>query len=309
MDVQLNIKKTGNISRSLVRERLTMKIEFGGLEFFKATLYLLITFLAHYNREAIDKINIKQIEDILLNTKNPTPSDIFNIVSIEDFPLFLQNDENQLTHTFAFIKNNNVLYGVLSYFNLVTYTVKISDFYHDFDNFSIYVLPLKESYNPNDMMIKEALPKNIEISFNLELHSEKLSEKLTEFEREMSKKLNNIAKELSEKENQRLSKGINKNKEDIDGMKVFWGNEKQYIFNCVKYLANTNFGRELREITIIKQHLNILIKSDINLNSFINKIVLNLAEYYLKNSANDNNIFMDTCRIILHTAIDEIFGI
>lgn len=305
IDAQLNIQKTGDISQSIVKEDLIMKIEFGGEAFFKATLYLLITFLAHYNREAIDKINIKQIEDILLNTKNPDPSDIFNIVSIEDFPLFLQNDENQLTHTFAFIKNNNVLYGVLSYFNLVTYTVKISDFYHDFNNFAIYVLPLKESYNPNDMMIKEALPKNIEISFNPELHSEKLSEKLTEFEGEMSKKLNNIAKELSEKENQRLSKGINKNKEDIDGMKAFWGNEKQYIFNCVKYLANANFGMEPREISITKQYLDALIKSDVNLNFFIDEIVLNLAEHYLKHSVDEKNIFMETCIIILHTAIQR----
>ena len=301
IDAQLNIQKTGDISQSIVKEDLIMKIEFGGAAFFKATLYLLITFLAHYNREAIDKINIKQIEDILLNTKNPDPSDIFNIVSIEDFPPYLQNDENQLTHTFSFIKYNNILYGILSYFNLVTYTVKISDFYHDFDNFAIYVFPLKESYNPNDIMIKEELPEHVKVSFNPEFHSERIPEKLVEFAGEISKKLNNIVG-LEKKENQRLSKGINENKEDINGMKDFWGNEKQYIFNCVKYLANTNFEMESHEIAIIKQYLNTLIKSDADLNFFIDKIVLNLAERCLKSSVNKNNIFMETCRIIFHTA-------
>lgn len=85
-------------------------------------------------------------------------------------------------------------------------------------------------------------------------------------------------------------------------MKDFWGNEKQYIFNCVKYLANTNFEMESHEIAIIKQYLNTLIKSDADLNFFIDKIVLNLAERCLKYSVNKNNIFMETCRIIFHTA-------
>ena len=232
--------KKGGAKKSLFKNSLSIEISFGNIDFFKATLYLLITFLAHYDRSKVELIDLEWIKKILF--EEIQDKEVFGMVSLEDFPDFL-NDSDHIRHSFAFVRKNNILYGLISYFNSVTYVIKIGELSGDFNNFVVYVNPLGTSRNPNDDMVKEELPLDIEVKFTPELHRSRITSIL---ENSKDSPVDRLSKKIGffidKRENTRLIFGL-KECISIDQNKQFWSKNKQLIYNAISFLAEKDTGK------------------------------------------------------------------
>lgn len=312
----IEVLKIGESKKEVFRNPLVFKITWGGADFFKSILYLSITFIAHYSRDTIDNIDIKSIQNILLNNDD---FDVDEMVSLEEFPSFLKDDEKNVMHSFAFIKNNNHIYSIFSFFNAVTYVMKISEYKNDFRNFVIYIYPLTRTKNPNDSMIKEVLPEDISISFNPALHKKRIKQNLDGDSNSIIKRLEKkLSFFESNRQNNILIKGL-KGQKTSEEMKVFWLNNKQHILNSINFLSKEN-SKDNNFIEIAIEYINLLLKTDsifsqytgvdiqnklrlIKLDCFINDVCENLSDYYTINMANDDEFVFDTiCKEILKQA-------
>lgn len=318
-NVEMKLLNKGEISREIIKRPLTLKISFGGEDFFKATLYLLITFLAHYDRETLAKINLDKIKEILFCD---IKSSVFDIVSLENYPSFLKGDESQVEHTIAFVKDNNILYGIISYFNVVTYTVKISEYIDGFNNFVVYVHPLDTSLNPNDSMRKELLSTELNIQFSPELHKDKIANIINGSNPIMNKLGEQLSKFENDRQNEILKNEI-KNLKSEDELFKFWKKNQQHIYNSICFIIRSDF--EHGNFQLIKNYLNMLISKEslisdsikdnielsnnldlkpiiesLELSEFMNRLYLNLANRYTqKNIQKDEDIFLNILEEIL----------
>ncbi|WP_373766415.1 HNH endonuclease [Glaesserella sp.] len=328
--VDIKILEKGEPTKEVFKNQLRLEITFGGLDFFKSILYLSITFIAHYSRETIEYIDIKSIKKILLNNDE---FDIDNMVSLEKLPPFLKDDENSIMHSFAFIKNNGFIYSIFSYFNTVTYVIKIGECKNDFNNFVIYIYPLVRTKNPNDSMVKESLPEDVLVNFSPSLHKENIKKNL---QGDANSPIKLLEKKLSIFENNRQNKmlidGLKKQKTSED-MKLFWLNNKQHIFNSIKFLSKEEPGSNnpieiaVKYLKILleingKAHFNNIISSIsnqrenlnfqnqlrlIDLDYFMSDVCENLSDYYTANIVNDDEVVFDTiCKEILKQAIANL---
>ena len=313
-NVKIEILNKGEISREIMEKPLTLKISFGVKVFFKSTLYLLVTFLAHYRKETLLKLTLDNIKKLLFCN---TELSIFDIVSLENYPSFLNDDETQVKHSIAFVKDNNILYGIVSYFNVVTYTVKIGEYIDEFENFVVYVHPLDTSLNPNDSMVKLPLPSNLSIDFNPKLHKEKIENVINGSNPIMNKLGEKLSRFETNRQNEILRNQI-KNLKSENELLDFWINNQQHIYNSILFIIryNSNYNG----FNLIQSYLNMLINKksiisdDIKLNikqsnnqdlfkpfmesldlsSFMNRVCINLAEKYNKDLVIDNrDILLD----------------
>lgn len=260
---------------------------------------------------------MKKIQNILLENDQ---FDIDKMVSLEEFPSFLKDDENSIMHSFAFIKNNEFIYSIFSYFNTVTYVIKIGECKNDFSNFVIYIYPLVRNKNPNDSMVKESLPEGILVNFSPSLHKENIKKNIKGDDNSSIKLLE---KKLSVFENNRQNKmlidGLKKQKTSED-MKRFWLNNKQHIFNAIDFLSkeksenNNPIEIGVKYLRILLEH-NYIIKQIekhnsqdklglVDLDYFMNDICENLSNYYTANIVNDDeDVFNTICKEILKQTI------
>lgn len=252
-NIKIEVLNKGEISREIMKKPLTLKISFGGKDFFKATLYLLVTFLAHYSKETLLKLNLDNIKELLLYN---TELSIFDIVSLENYPSFLNDDESQVEHSIAFVKDNNILYGIVSYFNVVTYTVKIGEYIDEFENFVVYVHPLDTSLNPNNSMKKELLPIELNIEFNPALHKAKIENIINGSNPIMNKLGEKLSRFENNRQNEILKNEI-KNLKSEDELLDFWKSNQQHIYNAVIFIRD-NFEND----NLIRNYLNILVKEE-----------------------------------------------
>lgn len=329
-NVEIELLNKGEMSREIMKKPLTLKISFGGKDFFKATLYLLVTFLAHYSKETLLKLNLDNIKELLLYN---TELSIFDIVSLENYPSFLNDDESQVEHSIAFVKDNNILYGIVSYFNVVTYTVKIGEYIDEFENFVVYVHPLDTSLNPNDGMKKEPLPLELNIEFNPALHKAKIENIING----LNPIMNKLGEKLSRFENNRQNEILkNKIKElkSEDELLEFWRRNQQHIYNSIIFIIRDNF--ETDNLKLIRDYLNMLVKEEsmisddikskivlsntpelfqpiiesLNLSEFINRLCLDLAKKYTqKKIREDEDVFQQIIETILLLSYNNLHTI
>lgn len=323
-NVEIELLNKGEISREIMKKPLTLKISFGGKDFFKATLYLLVTFLAHYSKETLLKLNLDNIKELLLYN---TELNIFDIVSLENYPSFLNDDESQVEHSIAFVKDNNILYGIVSYFNVVTYTVKIGEHIDEFENFVVYVHPLDTSLNPNDSMKKEPLPLELNIEFNPALHKAKIENIINGSNPIMNK----LGRKLSRFENNRqneILKNEIKSLKSEDELLDFWKSNQQHIYNSVIFIRD-NFENS----NLIRNYLNMLVKEEslisddirskivlsnvpelfqpiiesLDLSEFINRLCLDLAKKYAqKKILEGEDVFQQIIEAILSLSYNNL---
>lgn len=323
-NVEIELLNKGEISREIMKKPLTLKISFGGKDFFKATLYLLVTFLAHYSKETLLKLNLDNIKELLLYN---TELNIFDIVSLENYPSFLNDDESQVEHSIAFVKDNNILYGIVSYFNVVTYTVKIGEHIDEFENFVVYVHPLDTSLNPNDSMKKEPLPLELNIEFNPALHKAKIENIINGSNPIMNK----LGRKLSRFENNRqneILKNEIKSLKSEDELLDFWKSNQQHIYNSVIFIRD-NFENS----NLIRNYLNMLVKEEslisddirskivlsnvpelfqpiiesLDLSEFINRLCLDLAKKYTqKKILEGEDVFQQIIEAILSLSYNNL---
>lgn len=326
-NVEIDLLNKGEISREIMKKPLTLKISFGGKDFFKATLYLLVTFLAHYSKETLLKLNLDNIKELLLYN---TELSIFDIVSLENYPSFLNDDESQVEHSIAFVKDNNILYGIVSYFNVVTYTVKIGEYIDEFENFVVYVHPLDTSFNPNDSMKKELLPLELNIEFNPALHKAKIENIINGSNPIMNK----LGEKLSRFENNRQNEILKNEIESLkseDELLDFWKSNQQHIYNSVIFIRD-NFEND----NLIRNYLNMLVKEEsiisddiryqiellnvpelfqpiiesLDLSGFINRLCLDLAKKYAqKKIREDEDVFQEIIEAILSLSYNNLHTI
>ena len=326
-NIKIEVLNKGEISREIMKKPLTLKISFGGKDFFKATLYLLVTFLAHYSKETLLKLNLDNIKELLLYN---TELSIFDIVSLENYPSFLNDDESQVEHSIAFVKDNNILYGIVSYFNVVTYTVKIGEYIDEFENFVVYVHPLDTSLNPNNSMKKEPLPIELNIEFNPALHKAKIENIINGSNPIMNKLGEKLSRFENNRQNEILKNEI-KNLKSEDELLEFWKSNQQHIYNAVIFIRD-NFEND----NLIRNYLNILIKEEslisddirykielsnipelfqpiiesLNLSGFINRLCLDLAKKYAqKKIREDEDVFQQIIEAILSLSYNNLHTI
>lgn len=323
-NVEIELLNKGEISREIMKKPLTLKISFGGKDFFKATLYLLVTFLAHYSKETLLKLNLDNIKELLLYN---TELNIFDIVSLENYPSFLNDDESQVEHSIAFVKDNNILYGIVSYFNVVTYTVKIGEHIDEFENFVVYVHPLDTSLNPNDSMKKEPLPLELNIEFNPALHKAKIENIINGSNPIMNKLGGKLSRFENNRQNEILKNEIKSLKSE-DELLDFWKSNQQHIYNSVIFIRD-NFENS----NLIRNYLNMLVKEEslisddirskivlsnvpelfqpiiesLDLSEFINRLCLDLAKKYAqKKILEGEDVFQQIIEAILSLSYNNI---
>lgn len=297
-DKVVKIIGRGEASSRKIEEPLITKIQFGGKDFFKATLYLLITFLAHYKRRSLNNIDLNVIYDILLGNKDESIEDI---VSLGEHPPFLQDNEDQIMHSFAFIKQNDILYGIISYYNIVSYTVKIGEHHEEFDNFAVYVYPLNKSNNPNDGMVCETLSPDEVIGFHPELHKDTITS-IRDGEipimDKLCKKLNrhqyNCLVEQCKKErnqqNELLRKGIGRCKTK-DDLIIFLYKNKGLIHNYILTISDILVAANKLPKMIID-----VINIDLFIDLLIEQICQILAQFYTEKTILENeDIIEEIC--------------
>ncbi|RDE71561.1 hypothetical protein DPV83_03035 [Aggregatibacter segnis] len=326
-NIKIEVLNKGEISREIMKKPLTLKISFGGKDFFKATLYLLVTFLAHYSKETLLKLNLDNIKELLLYN---TELSIFDIVSLENYPSFLNDDESQVEHSIAFVKDNNILYGIVSYFNVVTYTVKIGEYIDEFENFVVYIHPLDTSLNPNNSMKKELLPIELNIEFNPALHKAKIENIINGSNPIMNKLGEKLSRFENNRQNEILKNEI-KNLKSEDELLDFWKSNQQHIYNAVIFIRD-NFEND----NLIRNYLNILVKEEslisddirykielsnvlelfqpiiesLNLSGFINRLCLDLAKKYAqKKIREDEDVFQQIIEAILSLSYNNLHTI
>lgn len=323
-NVEIELLNKGEISREIMKKPLTLKISFGGKDFFKATLYLLVTFLAHYSKETLLKLNLDNIKELLLYN---TELNIFDIVSLENYPSFLNDDESQVEHSIAFVKDNNILYGIVSYFNVVTYTVKIGEHIDEFENFVVYVHPLDTSLNPNDSMKKEPLPLELNIEFNPALHKAKIENIINGSNPIMNKLGGKLSRFENNRQNEILKNEIKSLKSE-DELLDFWKSNQQHIYNSVIFIRD-NFENS----NLIRNYLNMLVKEEslisddirskivlsnvpelfqpiiesLDLSEFINRLCLDLAKKYAqKKILEGEDVFQQIIEAILSLSYNNL---
>ena len=323
-NVEIELLNKGEISREIMKKLLTLKISFGGKDFFKATLYLLVTFLAHYSKETLLKLNLDNIKELLLYN---TELNIFDIVSLENYPSFLNDDESQVEHSIAFVKDNNILYGIVSYFNVVTYTVKIGEHIDEFENFVVYVHPLDTSLNPNDSMKKEPLPLELNIEFNPVLHKAKIENIINGSNPIMNKLGGKLSRFENNRQNEILKNEIKSLKSE-DELLDFWKSNQQHIYNSVIFIRD-NFENS----NLIRNYLNMLVKEEslisddirskivlsnvpelfqpiiesLDLSEFINRLCLDLAKKYAqKKILEGEDVFQQIIEAILSLSYNNL---
>lgn len=323
--IKISSLQRGEVKRSLFKNDLSVNIRFGNIDFFKATLYLLITFLAHYDKPIIELIDLERVKKILI--EESLNEEVFNMVALEDFPDYLKGNQ-QIGHTFAFVKNKNILYGILSYFNSVTYVVKIGELLESFNNFVVYVNPLGTSCDPNDDMVKEKLSSDIEVKFTPELHRLRIKSIIENSEGSpidvLSKKIGLFTmKRQNEKLISDLKKCIS-----LDQHKQFWSENKQTIYNVISYLAEKDPGKDEQIIMVINyiKYLVDLYKEDflseykeflddgcidekmfklLDIETLIEGTIIELSEYYFNHpSCIDDMVFDDICKKALYVAFN-----
>lgn len=326
-NIKIEVLNKGKISREIMKKPLTLKISFGGKDFFKATLYLLVTFLAHYSKETLLKLNLDNIKELLLYN---TELSIFDIVSLENYPSFLNDDESQVEHSIAFVKDNNILYGIVSYFNVVTYTVKIGEYIDEFENFVVYVHPLDTSLNPNYSMKKEPLPLELNIEFNPALHKAKIENIINGSNPIMNKLGEKLSRFENNRQNEILKNEIKRLKSE-DELLDFWKINQQHIYNSVIFICN-NFEND----NLIRNYLNMLVKEEslisddirykielsnvpelfqpiiesLDLSGFINRLCLDLAKKYAqKKIREDEDVFQQIIEAILSLSYNNLHTI
>lgn len=334
-NVEIELLNKGEISREIMKKPLTIKILFGGKDFFKATLYLLVTFLAHYSKETLLKLNLNNIKELLLCN---TDLSIFDIVQLENYPSFLNDDESQVEHSIAFVKDNNILYGIVSYFNVVTYTVKIGEYMGEFENFVVYIHPLDTSLNPNDSMKKEPLPFGLNVEFNPALHKDKIANIINGSNPIMSKLEEKSSRFENNRQNESLRNEI-RNLESEGELLEFWMRNQQHIYNSILFIVNDSceyINNSCEYINLIRPYLNMLIKEEslisnsiksnlklsndselfqpiiesLELSEFINRLCLDLAKKYAQKSIQeDENVFQQIRSAILSLSYNNLHTI
>lgn len=309
----------GASSQKLFMNPLRAKVKFGGPLFFKATLYLLITFLAHYRKPTIDDININFIIDILFND-DFDDNKLFQLVSIEGGgPVFLEDDSEELMHSFAFVQDKDrVLYGIVSYFNSVTYTIKIGEV-NNFNNFAVYVFPLSKDLDPNRAMVKKDLSQNIDVNFQPNLHKEIIKNILNNSPLEgLFNKLNCFQRKS---ENKKLLDGI-REQSSLSEMMDFWRQNEQLILNRIDTLSNLNIKEkdnillyflfvmvELYRVPDFDNNSEFSLKNIelLNLECFIDECCQSLSKYYWeKRSIEHKDVLIRVDEEILYQACEKI---
>lgn len=215
---------------------------------------------------------------------------------------------------------------IVSYFNIVTYTIKIGEYTDEFENFVVYVHPLDTSLNPNESMVKLSLPSNLSVDFNPKSHKEKIENIINGSNPIMNKLGEKLSRFETNRQNEILRnqiRSLNSENELLD----FWIKNQQHIYNSIlfiiRYSSNSNgfnfiqsyLNMLINEKSIISDDIKLNIKQSNNqdlfkpfmesldLSLFMNRVCMNLAKKYNKELVIGNrDILLDIEKEILFLA-------
>lgn len=301
----INIISKSDEKSKTFYDYLVARIEFGDKEFFKATLYLLLTFLCHYSKETIDKIDLNKIRDILLTDSD---EEILEMISSEHFPNFLEDNDETLVHSFAFVLKDNFLHGILSYYNSITFCVKLGSYNDIFQDFVVYVHPQLTSNNPNDNFKKE----NLSINRKVNIFSQSIK---NEFKNQTDKYYKINYQRLSEKINKHQTKEINKKMtselRDISSfceLLDFWHAHKALIYWILSNQEKEGdliYHFYLQNIIVSRSYPKIYIRNPFD--EFMNFVCQKLSQYCFNNKINNNeNVISIVDNIIYQSLIEKV---